>query len=302
VALADRKGWPLMYTKVFRSIYDGTLADNWQALVTFQQLLILADADGVVDMTVGAISRTTGIPLEILQAGIGHLEKPDPQSRTPDMEGRRIARLDPHREWGWFLVNFKKYKELRSRDEKRDADRERMRQKRQHATERDMSQGVAESREVSRMSPTHTQTKTQKEREPNGSLANADASAAESDAKKAREERLAEVTRDAVAAYNRLMAKPAGRLASVTLPDADARRSQVRRKLKTARAICRDQFGSDTITPEFWAAYFSSCALDPFLAGAGPYTGEHASWRPDFEYLTRPAVVVRVFDRAVGND
>jgi len=292
-----------MYTKVFRSIYDGTLADNWQALVTFQQLLILADADGVVDMTLGAIARTTGIPAEILTAGIAHLEQPDPQSRTPDMEGRRIARLDPHREWGWFLVNFKKYKELRSRDEKRDADRERMRQKRQHATTCDMSQSVADSREVSRVSPTHTQTKTQKEREPNGSLANADASAAESDAKKkAREERLAEVTRDAVAAYNRLMAKPAGRLASVALPDAPARRSQVRRMLKTARAICRDQFGSDTITPEFWGAYFASCALDPFLSGIGPYSGQHASWRPDFEYLTRPAVAVRVFDRAVGDE
>ena len=115
-----------MYTKVFRQIYDGTLADNWQALVTFQQLLILADENGVVDMTLGAVHRITGIPLEILQAGIAVLEAPDHGSRTPDMEGRRIARIDPHREWGWFLVNFRKYRDLVSKEEKKEADRRRI--------------------------------------------------------------------------------------------------------------------------------------------------------------------------------
>lgn len=115
-----------MYTKVFRQIYDGTLADNWQALVTFQQLLVLADEAGVVDMTIGAIHRKTGIPVDVLTAGIAILEAPDPASRTPDMEGRRIARMDEHRDWGWFLVNFMKYRQLVSKDEKRQADRSRI--------------------------------------------------------------------------------------------------------------------------------------------------------------------------------
>ena len=119
-----------MYTKVFRSIYDGTLADNWQAMVTFQQMLILADSQGVVDMTLGAMARITGIPLEILAAGISVLEAPDAGSRTPEMEGRRIARLDAHRDWGWFLVNFAKYRAMQTREEKNEADRERMRNKR----------------------------------------------------------------------------------------------------------------------------------------------------------------------------
>lgn len=138
-----------MFTKVFRSIYDGTLADNWQALVTFQQMLILADENGVVDMTPSAMSRTTGIPLEILRAGIEALERPDPCSRTPDMEGRRIARLDEHREWGWFLVNHRKYRALQSREEKREADRVRMAAKRKQQDETGESQEVAESREES---------------------------------------------------------------------------------------------------------------------------------------------------------
>ena len=115
-----------MYTKVFRSIYDGSLADDWHALVTFQQFLILADAEGVVDMTLGSIARTTGIPIEIIKSGIQKLESPDPHSKTPDMDGRRVVRIDEHRDWGWFLVNFKKYKYLQGREDKRKADRERI--------------------------------------------------------------------------------------------------------------------------------------------------------------------------------
>ena len=142
-----------MFTKVFRTIYDGTLAENWRAMVTFQQLLILADEQGVVDMTPSAISRTTGIPLDIITDGLAVLEAPDPMSRTADMEGRRIARLDVHRPWGWFLVNFRKYNELKNRDEKREADRIRIAAKResarQAATKSDMSQGVAGCSEVS---------------------------------------------------------------------------------------------------------------------------------------------------------
>jgi hypothetical protein len=150
-----------MYTKVFRTMYDGTLADNWQALVTFQQLLILANDCGVVDMTVGAINRTTGIPIEILETGIKVLEAPDYGSRTPDMEGRRISRLSDHRDWGWFLVNFSKYRQMVTREEKKEADRQRIQAKREAekdtgnndvATCREPSQVVADSSDVSQVS------------------------------------------------------------------------------------------------------------------------------------------------------
>jgi hypothetical protein len=140
-----------MYTKMFRAMYEGTLADDWRALVTFQQLLILADAHGVVDMTVTAIHRITGIPLEILRAGVGLLEGPDQQSRSPAEDGRRIVLLDPLRDWGWRLVNFAYYRGLMSANDKREADRLRVAAKReatrQDATDCDKSQesvGVAD--------------------------------------------------------------------------------------------------------------------------------------------------------------
>lgn len=144
-----------MFAKIFESIYDGTLADNWQALVTFQQFLILADQQGVVDMTPAAIHRRTGIPLEIIQAGIEALEQPDPQSRTQDMDGRRIVRLDAGRGWGWFIVNHAAYRAKITAEEKREADRVRIAEKRaaqrsqDAGKDRQPSQPVAECREVS---------------------------------------------------------------------------------------------------------------------------------------------------------
>lgn len=111
-----------MYGKVFSSMYDGTLATKgpWQALVTFQQMIVLADRDGVVDMTASAISRRTSIPLEIIETGISELMQPDPESRTPAEDGRRIVLLEGHRTWGWQIVNHAKYAALRSLEERRE--------------------------------------------------------------------------------------------------------------------------------------------------------------------------------------
>ena len=92
-------------------MFDGTLATvgPWEAIVAFQQILILSDSEGIVDMTTEAISRRTTIPLEILTKGIAALEMPDPHSRTPDEEGRRIIRLSEERPWGWRIVNYRHY-------------------------------------------------------------------------------------------------------------------------------------------------------------------------------------------------
>ncbi len=115
-----------MYGKIFRQMYKGTLASAgpWQALVTFQQLIVLADVDGIVDMTADAIARETTIPLEVINAGLQALEKPDPESRTPDEEGRRIVRLSDDRTWGWRITNYKYYRELKREEDRREYHRQ----------------------------------------------------------------------------------------------------------------------------------------------------------------------------------
>ena len=118
-----------------------------------------------------------------------------------------------------------------------------------------------------------------------------------------RAERVSVVTSDAIAAYNRILAKPEGLLRSVrTTVGIDARREQVRRCLKLASEICQELYGDSRVTPTFWTSYFESVQADDFHSGRGPYTGEHANWRPDFEFLTRKKTMQRIYERAVDED
>lgn len=115
-----------MYGKLFRQMYKGTLASvgPWEALVTFQQMIILADKDGVVDMTADAISRETTIPRRVIDKGISALELPDPDSKSPDAGGCRITRLSDARAWGWKITNYDHYRRLRNEDERREYHRQ----------------------------------------------------------------------------------------------------------------------------------------------------------------------------------
>jgi hypothetical protein len=118
-----------------------------------------------------------------------------------------------------------------------------------------------------------------------------------------RARRLSTITEDAIETYNRLMGKPNGRLASVSAKvGRKTRLKQVDRSLQTASEICEDQFSDKKITPEFWEMYFTACLEDDFTSGVGPYTGQHANWRPDFEYLTRPATMLKIFERATNQE
>lgn len=116
-----------LFAKIFQSIYDSSIAEDWRVRVVFQDMLVLADADGIVDVTPEALARRTNLPLEMVREAIPKLESPDPSSRTPDNEGRRIVRLEAHRQWGWRIVNFAKYRESASKDMLRMAEADRKR-------------------------------------------------------------------------------------------------------------------------------------------------------------------------------
>jgi len=149
-----------MYGKIFHSIYDGTLAENWKALITFQQLIVLCDADGVVDMTPASISRRTGIPLNHIEEGISILTAPDPSSRSDEKQGKRLIPLNPDRDWGWEIVNHKHYRDLRTAEDRREYMRNYMKNKRskQKLTKDNKSKQLAKLANTD--TDTHSNTKT----------------------------------------------------------------------------------------------------------------------------------------------
>ena len=112
-----------MYAKVFNQIFDSSIADDYRLRHFFMDLLVLADRNGVVDMTPTAIAARTRIPLDDVLAMLAKLELPDPESRTPDHDGRRIARLDDHRTWGWCIINYNRFREIVKEEQRREKTR-----------------------------------------------------------------------------------------------------------------------------------------------------------------------------------
>lgn len=134
-----------MYGKIFASMYEGTLYGQWEAIVTMQQLIVLCDQDGIVEMTPPAIAARTSIPLEYIEKGLRILAEPDPYTRTPGNEGRRIELIDPDRPWGWRIVNHQLYRNLASEAERREKTRERVRKHREKQRDTGCNAGVTPS-------------------------------------------------------------------------------------------------------------------------------------------------------------
>src|SRR6266487_6185793 len=99
-----------MFAKVFGQIFDSSIAEDYNCRRMFMDLLVLADSDGVVDMTAEAISRRTNVPIEEVTKYIADLQQPDPMSRSKMEEGKRIVAIDSKRGWGWKIVNYRHYR------------------------------------------------------------------------------------------------------------------------------------------------------------------------------------------------
>lgn len=122
-----------LFGKVFQQIYDSTVAADWEVMTVWIHFIILADENGIVDIPPFAIARRTGLPLKMIEKGITQLEKADPLSRSKNAKGARLVRLDEHRDWGWQLPTYSEYSKRLTHEQKKQADRDRIRDKRAKA-------------------------------------------------------------------------------------------------------------------------------------------------------------------------
>ena len=152
-----------MYAKLFTSIYQGTLRGNSHGLLVFTNLLAHADKEGVSDIHPRAIAEEVGLSVQQVQAALDELEAPDSESRSPENEGRRIVRVDEHRAWGWVVVNYLKYRAIRSEDDRREQNR--ISQANWRARNADSKQSKPPSAGVSRDKPPSAHTEADGEAE-----------------------------------------------------------------------------------------------------------------------------------------
>lgn len=113
-----------IYGSILRSsvwLEDATTRLLWIAL------LAMADSEGFVDGAVPGIAHAANLPLDAVQRGLQTLQAPDPHSKDPDHEGRRIESVPG----GFKVLNYTKYRESRSPEQVRSADRVRRWRERQ---------------------------------------------------------------------------------------------------------------------------------------------------------------------------
>ena len=83
-----------LYSRVFVTILDSSIAEDYSLRHIFEDFLKLADhKTGVVDITRQVLSRRLNIPPEVLNPAIDKLEQPDPNSRDPEFDGRRLEKI-----------------------------------------------------------------------------------------------------------------------------------------------------------------------------------------------------------------
>lgn len=82
-------------------------------------MLAIADKNGLVLASIPGLAKEAGISLAECEESIGVLCSPDPYSRTKKYEGRRLEVIDG----GFLLLNYKKYREMRTEAQVKEAER-----------------------------------------------------------------------------------------------------------------------------------------------------------------------------------
>lgn len=105
------------YTKLFGSIIASTIwGEPNNVRIVWITMLALANKDGIVEGSVPGLAQLSRVTVQECRDAVQALQQPDPDSRTKDHEGRRIAPADG----GWLILNHAKYRAKMGVDERRE--------------------------------------------------------------------------------------------------------------------------------------------------------------------------------------
>jgi hypothetical protein len=112
------------YAKLFGSILFSTIwGESKDVKILWVTMMAMADQDGMVEAAVPGLAAASRLTVAECRAAVAVLEAPDPDSKNPDHEGRRIEKRDG----GWLLLNYAAYRDKLTLAHKREKTAERVR-------------------------------------------------------------------------------------------------------------------------------------------------------------------------------
>lgn len=97
-------GW----VKLFGSIVTSSVwCEDDKTLRVWIAFLALSDSEGRVEGSVPGLANVCRVTADEMRAALAKLSSPDPDSRTPDHEGRRLEAIPG----GWLILNYRLYRD-----------------------------------------------------------------------------------------------------------------------------------------------------------------------------------------------
>jgi hypothetical protein len=125
------------YAKLFSTITASSLwASTKDAKILFVSMLASADQNGYVEASIPGLAQLAHLTIQEVETALAVLESPDPYSKNPDNEGRRLATVPG----GWVLLNYESYRN-------RPADRDRKEYMREYMQEWRRKQDAANGKQ-----------------------------------------------------------------------------------------------------------------------------------------------------------
>lgn len=108
----------MMYGKVFSQMFTGSMyGAGPQRFVVWVYAVVNMSHNYTVELNPAILAHTIGMTFEEAETAIAWLCSPDPKSRTPDQDGKRLIHDGG---FMYSVVNGPKYKGIRSEDDRRE--------------------------------------------------------------------------------------------------------------------------------------------------------------------------------------
>lgn len=108
------------FVKIYGTILHSSVwSEAMPTRLLWITVLAMADAHGFFTASLPGLARAANISIAEAEEGLRVLQAPDPYSTSKAHEGRRIRPVGD----GWEILNFRRYRELRTEEQKKSAER-----------------------------------------------------------------------------------------------------------------------------------------------------------------------------------